>query len=73
MKATPSTADTSTQAAESSRFSKTFSQLATVIAHATGKPLTFIIAMATILVWAISTSSKIDKPIRRTVRKERNA
>ena len=54
MKVTPSTADTSTKTAESSGFSKTFSSLATGIAHATGKPLTFIIAIATIFVWAIA-------------------
>src|SRR6187401_1883785 len=54
MKVTPSTADTSTKTAGSSGFSKTFSNLATGIAHATGKPLTFIIAIATIFIWAIA-------------------
>ena len=54
MKGTPPNSCGSTKSAELSRLSKTFSRLATSIAHATGKPLTFIIAIATILIWAIA-------------------
>src|SRR6187399_2777472 len=53
MNTTPSTTHT-IKSVESSTLSKTFSSLATGIAHATGKPLTFIIAIATIFVWAIA-------------------
>ena len=54
MKVTPTPAHTSIKTAESSGFSKTFSRLATGIAHATGKPVTFIIAIATIVAWAVA-------------------
>src|ERR671938_2206169 len=35
-------------------FSKTFTELASHVAHATGKPITFLICVLTIIVWAAS-------------------
>ena len=54
MKGTPPNSCGSTKSAELSRLSKTFSRLATSIAHATGKPLTFVIAITTIVAWAVA-------------------
>ena len=35
-------------------FSKTFTELASHVAHATGKPITFLLCVLTIIVWAAS-------------------
>src|SRR3954453_14931409 len=35
-------------------FSKTFTELASHVAHATGKPITFLLCVLTIIIWAAS-------------------